>query len=233
LEDCERITKDPDAQGVLRSALWAQPGHDRLVTWTTATDGKEPVTFRGGLILISNRPLANLPELNALATRIVVHRLEITEAELAALMRKLASEGFKIKGKPRIAPEVCLQVTEYLLSECQAAGCPLDLRLQQKSFQTYLQSEAGLCKTHWRDIVAATVRQATHQFSHEANNLSQEEQLAERRNIVREIIGQTKDSKEQVQLYENRTGFSRADFFLRKREIKAGDSGLDSPSANI
>src|SRR5205085_11641886 len=40
LEDMERLTKDADAQGVLRSALWAQPGHDRVVTWTTATDGE-------------------------------------------------------------------------------------------------------------------------------------------------------------------------------------------------
>jgi hypothetical protein len=36
LEDMERLTKDRDAQGVLRSALWSQPGHDRTVTWTTA-----------------------------------------------------------------------------------------------------------------------------------------------------------------------------------------------------
>jgi hypothetical protein len=41
LEDMERITKDPDAQGVLRSAGWSQPGHDRVVTWTTGTEGKK------------------------------------------------------------------------------------------------------------------------------------------------------------------------------------------------
>ena len=37
--------------------------------------------FRGGLILISNRPLADMPELRALATRIEVHRLDVTDAE--------------------------------------------------------------------------------------------------------------------------------------------------------
>src|SRR6476620_1197630 len=41
LEDMERLTKDPDAQGILRSALWAPPGHDRVVTWTTAKDGEQ------------------------------------------------------------------------------------------------------------------------------------------------------------------------------------------------
>src|SRR5271168_1584211 len=118
MEDMERLTKDPDAQGVLRSALWAQPGHDRVVTWTTATDGAQRFVFRGGLIVISNRPLADLPELRALATRIEVHRLEVTDAELAALMRELAGKGYRLDGKVGIGPEECLQVTEYLLKEC-------------------------------------------------------------------------------------------------------------------
>ena len=93
LEDMERLTKDPDAQGVLRSALWSQPGHDRVVTWTTAKDGPQRFAFNGGLILISNRPLADLPELRALATRIEVHRLEVTDAELMALMRRTGRRG--------------------------------------------------------------------------------------------------------------------------------------------
>jgi hypothetical protein len=133
LEDMERLTKDPDAQGVLRSALWAQPGHDRVVTWTTATGGRVRFVFRGGLILISNRPLADLPELRALATRIEVHRLEISDSELTALMRDLAGQGYRMQDKLVIGPEECMLVTEYLLKECRAVGCPLDLRLQQKS----------------------------------------------------------------------------------------------------
>jgi len=115
LEDMERLTKDADAQGVLRSALWAQPGDDRLVTWTTATDGKQRYVFRGGLILISNRPLADLPELRALATRIEVHRLEVSEAELTAKMRELAGGGYRPQGKELLGPDECRQVTEHLL----------------------------------------------------------------------------------------------------------------------
>ena len=98
-EDMERLTKDADAQGVLRSAMWAQPGHERVVTWTTATDGPERFVFRGGLILIGNRPLADLPELRALATRIEVLRLEFTETEQTARMRELAGRGYRLQGK--------------------------------------------------------------------------------------------------------------------------------------
>src|SRR5262249_53563322 len=94
IEDVERITSDKDAQSLLRAALWAQPGCERVITWTTAKGGRQTVTFRGGLIMIANRPLADLPELRALATRITVYRLEATDAELAALMRKIAAGGF-------------------------------------------------------------------------------------------------------------------------------------------
>ena len=223
LEDMERLTKDPDAQGVLRSALWAQPGHDRAVTWTTAKDGPQRFVFRGGLILISNRPLADLPELRALATRIEVHWLEVTEAELIALMRSLAAGGYRQQGTVLLGPEECLQVTEHLLKECRMAGCPLDLRLQQKAFQTYRQFAAEYSVSHWEDLVAASVREATCHFRHEPNTTSPEARKAQRRNAVREIVSGTRDAKEQERLYMERTGASRADFYRRKREVEAGD----------
>jgi hypothetical protein len=223
LEDMERVMKDPDAQGVLRSALWAQPGHDRVVTWTTATDGPQRFVFRGGVIMISNRPLADLPELRALATRIEVHRMDVTDDELAALMRDLAGRGYRLNDAVGIGPEECLKVTEYLLKECRAAGCPLDLRLQQKAFQTYLQHAADYSVTHWEDLVAASVREATCHFRHEPDTASPESKKARRRNVVREIVGTTADAKEQERLYIERTGASRADFFRRKREVESGE----------
>lgn len=223
LEDMERITKDPDAQGVLRSALWSQPGHDRVVTWTTATDGKQRFIFRGGLILISNRPLANLPELKALATRIEVYQLDVTEDELTALMRDLASKGYSEDGRPVLSPEECILVTERLLKECRAAGCPLDLRLQQKAFQTYRQFAADCSVSHWEDLLAASVREATCHFRHEMNTVAPEARKAQRRNVVREVMELTADAKEQERAYAERTGASRADFYRRKREVESGE----------
>jgi hypothetical protein len=223
LEDMERLTRDRDAQGVLRSALWAQPAHDRVVTWTTERDGAMRFIFRGGLILISNRPLADLAELRALASRIEVHRLEVTGPELAALMRDLAREGYRLDGKVGIGPEECLQVTEYLLRECRKAGCPLDLRLQQKAFRSYLQYAADHSVNHWEDLIAADVREAASHFKHEQNTMSPEARKARRRNVVREIIGRGGAAEEQERLYEERTGASRADFYRRKREVESGE----------
>lgn len=219
LEDMERLTKDSDAQGVLRSACWSQPGRERVVTWTTATEGARKFTFRGGLILLSNRPLADLPELRALATRIEVYHFEATDAEMAAKMRQLAAMGYRLHGNVGISPDECLQVTEYLLKECRAAGCTLDLRLQQKAFQSYMQYAADCCFSHWEDLVTASVREAMCHFRHEPNKASPEEKKAKRRNVLREIIATEPDEKQHEKLYWDRTRMARADFYRRKSEV--------------
>jgi hypothetical protein len=226
MEDMERLTRDPDAQGVLRSALWSQPGHPRLVTWTTAAadrNGPERFEFRGGLILLSNRPLADLPELRAMATRIEVYHLDVTDPEISALMRKLAREGYRHEGRV-IGPEECQEVTEHLLKECRATGCPLDLRLQQKAFRTYLQHAADHSVTHWQDLVAASVREAHCHFRHDPNTASPEDRKAYRRNVIRQFLAAgVAEVKEQERLYIQKTAASRADFFRRKREVESGE----------
>ena len=158
-----------------------------------------------------------------MATRIEVLRLEFTEAEQTVRMRDLASRGYRLQDKMLIGPEDCSEITEHLLSECRAAACPLDLRLQQKSFQTFLQWESESTKLHWKDLVAASVRQAAHHFRHEPNTMSLETRRKQKRNLIRELISQfPHDVKEQEQHYvgTNKQG-SRADFYRRKIEVES------------
>ena len=75
LEDMEQLFRESGARGVLRSALWSQ-GHsehdgpsERLVTWTTFAMEHQFV-FTGGLIMTANRPFSDVPELDAVKTRI-------------------------------------------------------------------------------------------------------------------------------------------------------------------
>jgi hypothetical protein len=223
LEDMERLTNDRDAQCVLRSALWSQPGRDRVVTWTTGTGGEEHFVFRGGIILLANRPLADLPELRALATRISVMRLEVTDAELEALMRDLAASGYGRDGKQLLEQEKCREVTEHLIRECQTAGCPLDLRLQANSYLDYLLWEADHAACGWQDLVTARVHEAARHFRQKVSNRSPEERKAECREIVREILRQTSNVEEQVGLDKERTGRSRTDFFRKKAQVQSGE----------
>ncbi len=231
LEDMERLTKDRDAQGVLRSALWAPDGRDRVITWTTGTGGEEDVTFRGGIIMLANRPLADLPELRALATRIATERLDVTDAEMVAFIRDLAAKGFRRGGKLLLAAPESAEVAEHMIRECRAVGCPLDIRLWESSCLDYCQWRADHSAIRWEDLILTRVRTAADHFRHEADVRSPEEKKAHRRQVVREILAQATDAGEQERLYRERTGMSRADFFRRKREVESGEFDVSDSDA--
>jgi len=219
LEDMERLTSDRDAQGVLRSALWAQPDETRRVTWTTA-EGTQHFEFRGGVIMLANRPLQNLAELKALASRVIVHKHEVTEAEMVAQVRRIASRGFA-RGGRTLAPEQCEEVADFLIAACRRANWPVDLRLFDTSCLSYLQWDAGHSKTHWRDLVSIRVRESVSGFKEEQAVQSREERLASDREIVRDILAQAEEPADQVRLWKDRTGKSQATFYNRKREIES------------
>jgi hypothetical protein len=164
-----------------------------------------------------------MPELRALATRIALMHLEVTDAELLALMRDLASRGYERDGKTVIAPEECGKVTERLISECAAAGCPLDLRLQINCYQDYLQWESDHTACSWEDLVSSRVHNAAHHFIHEPNTMPREDRHRLRRNIYRAIIQETDDPQERLRLYKERTGCERAEYFHRQREVRSGE----------
>ena len=156
LEDVERVTKDRDAQGIIRSACWAQKADDgkqkRTVTWATAR-GVESIVFSGGLIMLSNRPLDDLPELRAIRTRISHLHLEVTDAEIAAQMRRLAKSGYK-HGEQEMTADEAEMVCDFVILESQSKLCHLDMRLWDTACRDYLQWRQGHSATHWQTLVA-------------------------------------------------------------------------------
>jgi hypothetical protein len=217
LEDMERLTRDLDAQGVLRSALWSQPGREREVTWTIG-EAESRFTFRGGIIMLANRPLSDLPELRALATRIAVMKLEVTDTEMSAHMRRIAACGFA-RHSGKLDGAKCLQVCEHVIQECHKANCPLDLRLFDNSCLDYLQWEMSHSSCHWHDLVANRVRQSATHFRNEIQTLSREARLEQERALVRDICAETQNSQERLRLWEERTGKHQATFYRRKQEV--------------
>ncbi len=219
LEDMERIVSDRDAQGVLRSALWSQGDRDRVVTWTTNA-GEQRLTFRGGIIMLANRPLGDIPELRALASRIAVHKLEVNDAEMSAHMRRIARQGW---GRHQLKLEAAqsLEVCEHLITECRQACCLLDLRLLDNACSDYLLWEAGNSHLHWKDLVTSRVQQTAAHFRHEVSALSREERKACERDLVRTILMETTDPQERERIWEQRTGKRKTAFYCRKREVES------------
>ena len=98
LEDVETLFSDKNSFGVLRSALWGQAGEDgiqeRPVTWQIS-GRRDEFIFSGGIILIANCRLDDIPQLRALKTRIVTMHYQPANEEVAVLMRQIARRGHR------------------------------------------------------------------------------------------------------------------------------------------
>jgi hypothetical protein len=151
MEDVETLFQDDHTVGVLRSALWGQG--DRVVCWATAL-AKEQFVFDGGIILLANCDLADLPLLRALKTRIACVNYKPTNDELAALMRQLARDG-QVEGAARLGPAKALEVVDAILQRCQRLQRNLDLRLLVNALKDRLQCEDGATECDWRDLLDA------------------------------------------------------------------------------
>jgi hypothetical protein len=222
-DDCERLTLDRDAQGILRTAMHAQPGSERKVTWTTATKGEEYFVFTGGIIILANRKLADLPELNALSTRIPVMHLDVTEAELEARMRDIARQGFVQEGKTVLDAQQCGVITEYIIDASRKAGRPLHLRQLTKGYLDYLLWDQDHSTCDWRDLITSNIREDSHGLQHMIDTSSREDRKAARRHTVKQILLKIADPAEQLKEYMKITGKSRADYYRRKAELDSNE----------
>jgi hypothetical protein len=221
LEDMEQITHDRGAQGVLRSALWGQPCQagrsERPVTWSTYRQ-EHSFLFTGGIILIANRPLANLPELEALGTRLAVQHLQPDDAELRAMMRWLSTRGYDFEGR-RMDSTECSEVCEFVLDESRSLHRSLDLRMLINSFRVYLQWQEGDAACHWIELVKARLRERPSANPGSPSPLSRAEQKQQDRQIAHEIAQSTQDRAERCSRWKNETGKSEQTLYRRLKEL--------------
>ncbi len=224
LEDMERVVNDKDAQGVLRSATWSQKTKEgkqkRTVTWATAR-GVDSFVFNGGIIMLSNRPLDDLPELRAIQTRISYLELLVSENEIAALMRKVAGGGFH-HGQQVMTPEECLEVCEFLIGESKRLLCHLDLRLLDNSFRDFLQHREGCSASHWKTLVAARLHGRQGELLEAAPGRQQE--VEEDMAMMETALREQPTVQAAQEAWCGATGKSRATFFRAKRAFEARKS---------
>ena len=223
LEDMEPIMRDKGAQGVLRSALWCQRREgqkgpsERPVTWTTFKM-EHNFFFTGGIIMISNRPMHDMPELNAIKTRIAVMHLQATDSEMRALMRKVALNGYQHDGR-LINPAECMTICQYIIEQSSALSRSLDMRLLITSFQDYLQWQECDSASHWRDLVDARLRERPSAFREEVAVGSRAARKQRELDIAREIMAQTADRRERYRRWSEQTDKSEPAFYRRVAEL--------------
>lgn len=162
LEDMEQLFRDSGARGVLRSALWSQQTreghpHERLVTWATHRM-EHSVVFTGAIIMTANRPFPELPELEAIKTRISYNHLTMSDQEMIAMMRRLCLDG-QTTMLGHVSPAECREVCDYIVAECGGLNRRFDLRLFKNSIADYAQWRDIEAGCHWRDLVSARIKE--------------------------------------------------------------------------
>ncbi len=163
LEDCESMFRDKMALGVLRSALWGQSGPNgvpvRKVTWN-ALNTTISFNFIGGIIILCNTPPDKIPEIQAISTRINPLCLVVTDEEIIALMRSMATKGFEYDGFT-MRPRECGIVVEHIIKVCAGDMRRLDMRLLRNCYNDYLLRKEFATENSWEDIVEHRIREAT------------------------------------------------------------------------
>ena len=179
IEDCESIFDDKRAWGVLRSALWSQSRKrppEREISWT-AFKVHIRFVFTGGIILIANKSLDDLPELRALKTRIVPLQLVATFNEIAALMRSVAMDGFEY-GEDYLTPRECMDVAEYIIERTEGLHRQLDMRVLVNGLKDFIQFKTGQSKNDWQTLIETRLRVTTVLRESRADTMDREYRIA-------------------------------------------------------
>lgn len=223
LEDMEQLFRDSGARGVLRSGLWSQPQKDhggpleRLVTWNTHVM-EHSFVFTGGIIMTANRKFPDIPELNAIRSRIACQQLTVSDNEVIALMRKIASEDYRI-GNDYLSPDECRAVCDHLVAQCVGLNRQLDLRLFVNSLSDYAQWRECEAGCDWKDLVSARAKERPTKirecksFAERSNQKKQELDLAC-------DLATVEDRDERRRIWVERTGKSEQTLYRRLQQIR-------------
>jgi hypothetical protein len=225
VEDAEEGLHNRVTLGILRSATWGSRRNregrlERLITWRIHGAGME-VVFDGGIILICNRKLSELPEAQALATRIPCVNLPVTDREIAALMRSVAMKGHHI-GDSALAPAECSEVAEFVISESARLNRQLDMRVLINGFADRLQADDHDAGCGWRDLIASTLRGRPSVVENIEPVGLRQQRKAHELEIARQIVQLPR--QERLRVWQEQAEASEATLYRRLAELGRVDA---------
>jgi hypothetical protein len=202
---------------LLRSALWGQRNksgaQQRLVTYGIHPDDWT-VQFEGQIVLTGNRPLRNIPELRALATRISTMHLAVTRHEIVALMKKMCQKPYR-SDKGVLSAANCGEVLEFFLSEYPTDGL-YDIRILVRAFDDRLGAmQLGeKISSPWKELIRS---QLTSRAEPPVNRC---EESARDGSIALEISQSPLTKRERIAEWKKRTGKSRHTYYRVLRDLR-------------
>lgn len=220
LDDVSAVFRQPIALQILLAALGRS--HDgsrfRPVRYKTAKSD-EVAYFGGGIIAISNLPLANHNRevLAALQDRVHAIEYEPTDEQVEAHIFDIASQVSCAE-----SAEKRVMVAEFLIAECRQCEVRPSIRLfVDKALPDFRFWESGQSECDWRDLVRSSVRESTVPQQYPLRNVTRKDRVEAERAIVLEICKEC-DASERVAKWRERTGKGQSSFYRRYGELKQG-----------
>lgn len=211
LDDCDSIYGNMQVLGLLRSALWGQPGEGRVVTYTSTQLAGLPNQFEFGsrIIFTANSYPRRNEAFRAVLSRVDVYELVATNDELLELMEVMARRGFE--GLP---PTTCREVVDFIR---KAGGTrQLSMRLYEPSMRKVKYAlDAG---TDWRDLVRTQLDQLGQT---QGTPKPLDSKAHDQKCMALAVEKFPASGKAQEDFWREATGKSRASFFRAKREHEA------------
>ena len=230
LDDVAMLFADRVGTQIALAALGTQPHAPgpRLVKYQRM-GRQEVVSFSGGVIAISNLQLHASPLLDALRSRVHVIHYDPSDDEVAAAMLRLSRLGWPAD-EPKLSPEECLLVANFVIAESRRMARPLDFRLLMgKSFADFLQHREGESELHWKDLVLASLSEADREPRHTPRQSREQRKLVEQQIAERLRREHADDVEDQLRHWEDETGKSRRSFWRRLRDAEGGTERHAAP----
>lgn len=224
LDDLTAVLDSDVALQLLLSALEHPAPGDRTrcrVVKYRRQGREERVSFRGGIVCISNRELHDDELLGAFKSRVNTLNYDPSDAQLGALMLGMAEMGWPHSGQLEVSPDEARLVAHFLIGEMLRLSCRFDLRLfVNKALPGYQQWKDDETESDWRDLVTASIEEHLVSVRHIDGRPSRAERKQDEHALLRDILREHEGREERVRMWSERTGKSERAFYRRLAEMQ-------------
>ncbi|MEX2216522.1 MAG: AAA family ATPase [Phycisphaeraceae bacterium] len=214
LDDVHTFLVKPEARQVLLAACGGDLGKPRLVTYTTARDGREEFLFTGSIIVISNRRMRDNDEIaKAVSSRLFPFHYDPSDGEILAMTRARC-----LRGKDGLTARECFKVLD-LVAE---SGKRFDLRTLDRALASFRFSRHHRTCQTWEDRVLSMLDE--HVNDEPVLAVTRQDTKDHELKFVSDLLDRFPDRKQRAERerqWSSLTGKSSDSLYRRMRELKA------------
>lgn len=209
LDDADSLYQSAPALGILRSALFGQP--DRICTYSSSQLPEDlPPRFltTSRFIFCANQVPKNNPMFDAVLSRCLVYRMDMSNSEIIEQFRVMSANGY-----PGCPPESAAELVDFI--EEHGSDKQLSMRLLTPAVRIYKFCNEQ--QVDWRPVLLAQLQNLSRPSSPTKRlaNAERDERLV--REAIRKFPDSTADA---CRYYIDKSSKSRSSFYRSLQRLK-------------